>query len=269
MTNYAKAAGDILARIRAHKPVVHSLTNYVVMNSTANVLLAMGASPIMAHAAEEVEEIVAIASVLVINIGTLSQTWVESMKLACRAADRLGKPYVLDPVGSGATRLRTETARAIIQTAVPTVIRGNASEILSLTDQGGKTRGVDSIHSTEEAIDSAREIATSLGATVAVTGEQDLVTDGKQSLIVTGGHSLLSHVTGTGCAATVIIAAFLAEEENPMIATAAALAFFGLAAERAAVQARNPGTFWIKTLDEPYAIKPQELEKSARIAKYD
>ena len=267
MFDYGKSAGEVLARIRAHKPVVHSITNYVVMNSTANVLLAIGASPIMAHAAEEIEEIVAIANAVVINIGTLSTAWIESMKSACRVAADLGKPFVLDPVGSGATKLRTDTARAMIATALPTVIRGNASEILSLSAQGAKTRGVDSIHSMDDAIEAAREIATSLGTVIAVTGERDLVTDGKQSLIITGGHSLLSYVTGTGCAATVIIAAFLAEEKDPMIATSAALAFFGLAGERAAAQATAPGSFWVKVVDELYAITPEELEAAARISK--
>ncbi len=266
MPDYGKSAGEILARIRAHKPVVHSITNYVVMNSTANVLLAMGASPIMAHAAEEIEEIVSMANAVVINIGTLSKTWIESMKSACRIANDLAKPFVLDPVGSGATKLRTDTARAIIETALPTVIRGNASEILSLSAQGGKTRGVDSIHSMDDAIEAARTIATSLGTVIAVTGERDLVTDGKQSLIVTGGHSLLGYVTGTGCAATVIIGAFLAEEKDPVVATAAALAFFGLAGEHAAIQAQTPGSFWVKVVDELYAMTPEDLEKAARIS---
>jgi hydroxyethylthiazole kinase len=265
MPDYGKSAGEILARIRAHKPVVHSITNYVVMNSTANVLLAMGASPIMAHALEEIEEVVSIANAVVVNIGTLSKSWIESMRSACRVAADLGKPFVLDPVGSGATKLRTSTARNLIETALPTVIRGNASEILSLSAQGAKTRGVDSINSMEDAIEAARAIAASLGTIIAVTGERDLVTDGKRSLIITGGHPLLGYVTGTGCAATVIIAAFLAEEKDPMISTAAALAFFGLAGERAASQAPTPGSFWISVVDELYAITPEELETAARI----
>ena len=158
----------------------------------------------------------------------------------------------------------TETARNLIETALPTVIRGNASEILSLSAQGAKTRGVDSINSMEDAIEAARAIAASLGTIIAVTGERDLVTDGKRSLIITGGHPLLGYVTGTGCAATVIIAAFLAEEKDPMISTAAALAFFGLAGERAAAQAPTPGSFWIRVVDELYAITPEELENSSK-----
>ncbi len=149
-------AGEILGRVRSTNPVVHSITNYVVMNSTANVLLAMGASPIMAHAPEELNEIVGIASSVVINIGTLSPQWIESMTYACKLARIAGKPLVLDPVGAGATKYRTDTAVNIVKTSVPSVIRGNASEILSLSPQGGTTRGVDSLHKMEDAFDAAR-----------------------------------------------------------------------------------------------------------------
>lgn len=265
MANYGKSAGEILSRIRTNKPVVHSITNFVVMNSTANVLLAMGASPIMAHAAEEMADIGAISTSMVINIGTLSKQWIENMYLACRIAKDMGKPFVLDPVGAGATKLRTDTARSISESYKPTVVRGNASEILALSAEGGKTRGVDSIHTMEEAVEAARIIARSLDTTIAVTGERDLVTDGTRSVIITGGHPLLGYVTGTGCAATVVIAAFLAEEKDPVVAAAAALAFFGLAGERAAQRAQGPGSFWAGVLDELYRITPEELEKSARI----
>jgi len=259
-------AGEILASIRDSRPVVHSITNYVVMNSTANVLLAMGASPIMAHAPEEIEDLSLITSSLVINIGTLSKPWIESMILAGRLAKIAGKPFVLDPVGSGATKLRTETARNIIESSLPTVIRGNASEVLSLSPQGGTTRGVDSIHSMEDAIDAARSIATSLGTVIAVTGERDLVTDGKRSLIISGGSPLMGYVTGTGCAASVIVGAFLAAEKDAITASACALAFFKLAGERAAAEAQSPGSFWIKVLDALYEITPADLESKARIS---
>jgi len=266
MSAYARRAGEILARIRDSRPVVHSITNYVVMNSTANVLLAMGASPIMAHAPEEIEDLSLITSSLVINIGTLSKPWIESMILAGRLAKVAGKPFVLDPVGSGATKLRTETARNIIESSLPTVIRGNASEILSLSPQGGATRGVDSIHSMEDAIDAARSVAASLGTVIAVTGERDLVTDGKRSLIISGGSPLMGYVTGTGCAASVIVGAFLAAEKDPITASACALAFFKLAGERAAAEVQSPGSFWIKALDALYEITPADLESKARIS---
>jgi len=265
MSQYARFAGEMLARIRASRPVVHSITNYVVMNSTANVLLAMGASPIMAHAPEEMKDIAAISNALVVNIGTLSKTWIEAMHIASRVAKIAGKPFVLDPVGSGATSLRTDTARGIINSAIPTVIRGNASEILSLSPAGGATRGVDSMHTWDQAAGAARELAVSLGTVVAVTGEKDVVTSGSKTLVVTGGHPLLGYVTGTGCAASVVIAAFLAVEQDAVAATAAALAFFGLAGERAAAETSVPGTFWIKVLDALYSITSGDLDASARI----
>jgi len=265
MTQYRKVAGNILSRIRANKPVVHSITNYVVMNSTANVLLAMGASPIMAHAPEEIEDIVAIANAMVINIGTLSRSWIQSMTVAGRVAMSSGKPFVLDPVGAGATRLRTRTALDIIESSLPTVIRGNASEILALSPSGGTTRGVDAIHTIEDAVDAAQGIALSLETVIAVTGERDLVTDGRKGLVISGGHELMKYVTGTGCAASVIIGAFLAEEPDPLVATAAALAFFSLAGEKAAAEAHAPGTFWVKLLDALYTMTPEELSAHARI----
>jgi hydroxyethylthiazole kinase len=266
MTQYVTRAGEILDRIRSARPVVHSVTNYVVMNSTANVLLAMGASPIMAHALEEMADITAIANSVVVNIGTLSPVWIESMMAAGRLAIMAEKPLVLDPVGAGATKLRTKTAQDIIESSTPTVIRGNASEILSLSHQGGTTRGVDSIHTSEDAFEAARGIASALGTVIAVTGERDVVTDGDNSLVVANGHPLLGYVTGTGCAASVVVAAFLAEEDDPVLASAAALAFFGLAGEKAAQEAPQPGSFWIKVLDALYSITPEELVKGARIS---
>lgn len=265
MTDYARTAGDILDRIRAARPVVHSITNYVVMNSTANALLAMGASPIMAHAFEEMEDISRISNALVVNIGTLSTPWIEAMHLACRFAMVAKKPLVLDPVGAGATSLRTSTASAIIKETPPTVIRGNASEILALSPQGGTTRGVDSMHSVDEAVEAARSSASSLGTVIAVTGARDLITDGKRSLAVTGGSALMGAVTGTGCASSVIVAAFLAVEEDALVAAASALAFFKLAAEKAAAEAPYPGSFWIKVLDALYTITPADLAARARI----
>lgn len=265
MFAYAQSAGELLARVRETKPIVHSITNYVVMNSTANVLLAMGASPIMAHAPEEMEDIVRIANSVVINIGTLSTPWIESMMLASRLALAGGKPLVLDPVGAGASALRSSTAQTLLLSSRPTVVRGNASEILALSPVGGMTRGVDSIHSMDDAQDAAKKIASAQGTVVAVTGERDLVTDGTRSLVVTGGHPLLAYVTGTGCAASVVVGAFLAVGTDPVLSTAAGLAFFGLAGERAAKETAAPGSFWTGVLDALYSITPDELAASARI----
>lgn len=265
MVNYGQRAGEILHRIRKTKPVVHSITNYVVMNSTANVLLAMGASPIMAHALEEMEDISLISNSLVVNIGTLSNAWSEAMQAAGRIAVAMGKPFVLDPVGAGATKLRTQTARRILDSSRPTVIRGNPSEVIALSGREQSTRGVDSVHTTQQALDIASSIAQSFGTVIAVTGERDLVTDGSRSLIIEGGDRMMGYVTGTGCAASVVVGAFLAVERDAVDAAAAALAFFGLAGSKAAGETRAPGSFWIKMLDALYTISPGDLEEQARI----
>lgn len=265
MRNLAQKASDLLNRIRESRPVIHSITNFVVMNSTANVLLAMGASPIMAHALEEIDHISALSNTLVINIGTLSKPWIESMAFAARLAKIAGKPFVLDPVGSGATKLRTDTACEIAKFSSPTVIRGNASEILSLSHLGAQTRGVDSINTTEEAMEEAKNLAKSLKNVIAVTGANDYVTDGTQDIIITGGSPLMARVTGTGCAASVIVAAFLAVEKDALVATVSALAFFKVVAEKAAIPAQGPGSFWIHVLDELHNVTPEELQSKARI----
>ncbi|MGC8605806.1 MAG: hydroxyethylthiazole kinase, partial [Desulfomonilaceae bacterium] len=226
MKNIAQQACVQLKRIRETRPLVHCISNFVAMNSTANVLLAMGASPIMAHALEEMEDISAISSSLVINIGTLSKPWIESMEAAAKLAHNLEKPFVLDPVGSGATKFRTNTACKIAKSTTPSVIRGNASEIISIARAESKTRGVDSVNTTEDAIESALFLAKSLKNVVAITGAKDFVTDGKRSLVINGGSPTMALVTGTGCAASVIVGAFLAVESDALLATAGALGYF-------------------------------------------
>ncbi len=265
MTELAKFAAETLEKVKRKKPVIHSITNFVVMNSTANVLLALGASPIMAHAMEEMEDIAAISNALIINMGTLSKPWIQSMNAAARLARIVSKPYVLDPVGSGATRFRTQTAHELIRYAPPTAIRGNASEIMSLSSQGAQTRGVDSTHSVDDAIGASTQVARNLKTVIAVTGEKDLITDGYRSFMVSGGHPWMAAVTGTGCAATVIVGAFLAVEKDATLAAASALAFFKLVAERAIEGASGPGSFWVNVLDQIYAITPLEVERHARI----
>jgi hydroxyethylthiazole kinase len=264
MTLSEKAAENLMA-LREKKPLIHNITNYVVMNYTANALLAMGASPVMAHAQNEVEEMVAFAGALVLNIGTLTDDWISSMIKAGKKASQLGTPIVLDPVGSGATPLRTNSARNIINQTKIKVIRGNASEILSLRDENSKTKGVDSIHSVDEAAEAARNLADELHTTLAITGPVDLITDGTRVLRVANGHPLMGYVTGTGCAATAAIGAFLAVDNDPVIATATALSFFGLAGEVAARTASAPGTFMIQILDALYTITPEQLREGCRI----
>ena len=263
--NFARDAADALAALRAGRPLVHNVTNYVVMDFSANALLALGASPVMAHAIEEVEEMVAIAGALVINIGTLSGPWIESMLAAGRAAARRKLPVVLDPVGAGATRLRTDTALRLLEEVRPTVVRGNASEVLALARQAGATKGVDSTRGVDEARDAARGLAARWGATVAVTGPVDFVTDGSRSLRVEGGHALMGRVTGTGCVASAIVGAFCAVQADALAATAGALAAFKLAGELAAAGSPRPGTFRTRLIDALDEIDPALLAARARI----
>lgn len=253
----------LLEKIRQDKPLVHNITNYVVMNFTANTLLAMGASPVMAHAPEEVEEMAGLARALVINIGTLSAPWIDSMVLAGLKANSLGVPIVFDPVGSGATGLRTRTSRMIVEKMEISIVRGNASEILSLASEGTVTKGVDSVHSVEDAAQAAREISKQINAVVAITGKVDLITDGEQVIRCRNGHPLMGTITGTGCAATATIAAFAAVTQDRMEAAAAGLAFFGLAGEIAAEKAKAPGSFAAALVDALYEITPYQLQGRA------
>lgn len=263
--DFARKAADNLRALRQTKPLIHNITNFVVMNYTANVLLACGASPVMAHAENEVEEMVAYAGALVLNIGTLTDVWVAAMLKAGRRATALGKPIILDPVGSGATGLRTETAKSILAWTKVSVVRGNASEILSLGGQGSTTKGVDATDSIEDAAKTAGALARELGTTLAITGPTDLVTDGRRTLIIEGGHRLMPYVTGTGCSATALVGAFHAVDPDPVSAAATALAFFGLAGERAGTKADGPGTFQIHLLDALYNLSPEDLAKGCRI----
>ena len=265
MDNTAERAARDLAGLREARPLVHNITNFVVMNFTANALLAMGASPVMAHAEAEVEEMTALAGALVLNIGTLTEEWVASMIRAGRAAAGRRTPVVLDPVGAGATRLRTASALRIIAEVKPNVIRGNPSEILALGSASVTTRGVDSTRTVEGAAAHAVRLAADLGATLAATGAVDLVTDGARTLRVHNGHALMGRVTGTGCAATAAIAAFLAVDPDPVAAAAGALAYFGLAGEIAARKAAAPGSFMIALIDALYTITPEDLLAGCRI----
>jgi hydroxyethylthiazole kinase len=265
MTNLSDRAAENLARLREKKPLIHNITNYVVMNYTANALLAMGASPVMAHAQNEVEDMVSFAGALVLNIGTLTDDWIASMVKAGKKASTQGTPIILDPVGSGATPLRTNSAKQIIDQTKISVIRGNASEILSLRHENSQTKGVDSVHSVDEATDTARILAEELQTTLAITGPIDLITDGRRVVRVANGHPLMGYVTGTGCTATTAIGAFLAVDKDPVSATATALAFFGLAGEVAGQAASAPGSFMIQLLDALYTITPESLKAGCKI----
>ncbi|HET7228864.1 MAG TPA: hydroxyethylthiazole kinase [Longimicrobium sp.] len=251
--DYTAEAWKALSRLREITPLVHNITNYVAMDVSANALLAVGAAPAMVHAQEEVEEFVSISHALVVNIGTLSPAWVDAMRRAADRAVQLGKPWVLDPVGAGATKYRTQTARDLAGRR-PTVIRGNASEILAVGGGVEGTRGVDSAHGSDDALAAARALAGRLGCVVAVTGAVDYVTDGTRTLAISNGHVMMTRVTALGCSATALVGAFLASHDDPVFATAAALGVIGLAGEIAARGAAGPGTLRQRLIDALYAL---------------
>ena len=259
--------GDTLRRIREHKPLVHQITNYVVMNETANATLALGALPVMAHAPEEVEEMVGLASALVLNIGTLSSHWIDAMLRAGRAATTRGIPIVLDPVGAGATAFRTETAKRILDEVDVTVLRGNAGEVATLVGVAAEVRGVESIGAAEDAAELARRAGEMLGLVASVTGAVDHVSDGRTVLSVSNGDAMLATVTGTGCMSSALTGCFLAAKpDSPLEAAAEALAAFGVAGEDAAREARGPGSFHVGLYDALAALDPETLDGRARIA---
>lgn len=266
MPTIQQQAARNLVKLRETRPLVHNITNFVVMNFTANILLAAGASPVMAHAENEVEEMVGFARALVLNIGTLTDDWVDAMVKAGKKATSLGVPIILDPVGAGATALRTNAAKRILAETKVSVVRGNASEILALAGAQANTKGVDAADSVDQATDQAIRLATELGVPVAITGPQDLITDGKRVIRVNNGHPLMSCITGTGCGATAIIGAFSGVDPDPVSAAATALAYYGLAGQRAAADANGPGSFMIRFLDTLYNLTPEELERDARIS---
>src|SRR5919109_301008 len=258
--------GETLRTLRERKPLVHQITNYVVMNETANATLALGALPVMAHAREEVEEMVGLASALVLNIGTLSAPWIESMLAAGRAASARGIPVVLDPVGAGATRLRTDTARRILDEVDVAVLRGNPGEVATLVGVEAEVRGVESIGSGASAAEIAGEAARRFGCVASVTGAVDHVSDGARSLAVSNGHELLASVSGTGCMSSALTGCFLAgKPAEPLAAAAEALVAFGVAGEDAAVGARGPGSFHVGLYDALAALDPATLDGRARV----
>jgi len=253
--------------IRKRSPLIHNITNYVVMNSTANALLAIGASPVMAHAEEEIEEMVGIAHALVVNIGTLSAPWIASMRLAVHAAARKGIPIVLDPVGAGATRLRTDTAHELLQLEPPTVIRGNASEILALFQAGSAARGVDSQHASEAALEAARDLSQRHGCVVSVSGETDFIVQGDRTAKVHNGHAMMTRVTGLGCTASALTGAFCAINPDAFEAATHAMGVMGVVGEMAEAVSGGPGSLQFQFLDQLYQLREFDLVERLRMEK--
>lgn len=251
--------------IRQKAPLVHNITNFVVMNNTANALLALGASPVMAHAPEEVAEMAAMASAVVLNMGTLSECWVEAMLLAGQSALEHNVPIVFDPVGLGATSYRNQTARRIFKQFTPSIIRGNASEIMALaaelldTQQQIKTKGVDSTTASDNAIETAQTLAQQLGTVIAISGAEDFITDGKSVHSLKNGSPMMARVTGMGCTASAITGAFAGINSDMLEAAAHAMAVMGIAGELATLQSKGPGSLQVNFLDQLYTLTPESI----------
>ena len=266
--NHSDRADRIWAdiqRIRAEAPVIHNITNYVVMNTTANALLAIGASPVMAHAEEEVEEMTAIARSLVINIGTLSAPWIAAMFKAGEAARQNALPIILDPVGAGATTFRTATARKLLAELSPAIVRGNASEIRALADDARSTRGVDSAYESEDAAQAADRLSARYGCVVATSGAVDLISSGGTTTRVFNGHPMMPKVTGLGCTASALTGAFAAVNPSARDAAVNAMAVMGIAGELAADHARGPGTFLVRFLDALYLLNESDVRERVKV----
>lgn len=265
MKSLNERIAEALARIRQEKPLIHHITNYVVMNDTANLTLHLGALPVMAHAPEEVAEMTSRASALVLNIGTLTIPRVEAMVKAGKKASELGIPIVLDPVGAGATKLRTESALRLLRELKVSIVRGNSGEIGALLGLEAEVKGVESVRGVEKPAEASRQAARLWKAVVAITGKRDFVSDGERVLGVDNGHPLLTTITGSGCMATTAIAAFAAVEKDYLMAAAGGLACFGLAAELAAKKASGPASFKVHLFDELYNLTPELLAEGAKI----
>lgn len=261
-------AATLLARVRERRPLIHHMTNTVTMNDVANVTLALGASPVMAHALEEVEEMVSAAQALVLNLGTLTRERVDVMVQAGRRANQRGIPVILDPVGAGATTFRTVQALRILGEVRVACVRGNAGEIAALAGTSGGVRGVDATGRVEAVDHLAAEVAGRTGAVIAATGAVDFLSDRRRIVRLDNGHPLLTRITGSGCMATAAVAAFAAVESDVLAAAGSGLVCFEVAAECAAAAAGGPGTFRAALLDAVAALDGQTVMRLARMREW-
>lgn len=250
--------------IRKQSPLIHNITNYVVMNNTANALLAIGASPVMAHSVDEVEEMAVIASSLVINIGTLEAAWVEAMLIAGKTALTKSTPIVFDPVGAGATTYRSKVCKQLIEECKPSIIRGNASEIIALLDTEAQTKGVDSTNTSDSALNSAKALALQTNAVVVISGETDYITNGATVETVKNGNPMMAKVTGMGCTATAIVGAFSAVNKNLLEAAAHGMAVMGITGEIAASISKGNGSLQINFLDTLFNLDEEAIRKNIK-----
>ncbi len=262
---FGALAAELLARIREQHPLLHHITNFVVMTDTANATLGIGALPVMAHAKEEVAEMVGAAGALVLNPGTLTPEWVDAMLIAGKRANELNVPIIYDPVGVGATQLRNETGQRLLTDLRLAVVRGNSGEVGALAGAGGMVKGVESIQGVKDPAKVAQGLARKYSTVVAITGKRDIISDGTRVMGVDNGHVLLKTITGSGCMSTTMIAAFCAVERDYLVAATAALACYGLAAQHAARRAKGPGSFRAALLDALYLLTPAQVKAGVKV----
>ncbi|MGD9936541.1 MAG: hydroxyethylthiazole kinase [Methanoregulaceae archaeon] len=255
----------LLDRVRTERPLVHHITNVVTINDCANITLAVGASPVMAEAQEEVAEMASMADALVLNIGTLTASQVQSMLIAGRAANDRGVPIVLDPVGAGATQFRTDSVLRLLDQLDIAILKGNAGEIGTLAGVSAEVRGVDSGGIEGDPGETCRQLAERLGIVVAMSGAVDFVSDGVRLTSLENGHPLMDRVSGTGCMLSSVVGSFASISEDHYMATVAAMVTYGLAGERAALKAKGPGSFRFKMIDALASLGFSDIESGARI----
>jgi len=258
---------NYIQSVKNQSPLVHNITNFVVMNNTANALLAVGASPIMSHAKSEIKDMVSISNAVVINIGTLDEYWSDSMLIAAEEAHQTKKTLVLDPVGAGATAFRDEILSKLLEFK-PTVIRGNASEIIALAKANKTiTKGADSTAESNEAINAAKYLVENFQSVVCISGATDIIIDDKEMYFVENGHPLMTKVTGLGCSASAIVGAFASIAENKTESTVAAMVLLGIAGELAEKISAGPGSLQMNILDKLYNISEQEFFENVKVSK--
>jgi hydroxyethylthiazole kinase len=258
-------AYSLLEKVRTQKPVVHHLTNWVTIYDCANIVKVFGASPVMAHAKEEVAQMAKIASSLILNIGTLTVDFVEAMKIAAKSANEKGIPVVLDACGVGATRLRDEKCFELLDETQINIIKGNASEIARVAGEEVKTKGVDSTRVEKDLIGIAKSLALKRDCTVVITGKEDIVADQKKSFIIRNGHAMMAHIVGTGCMATSVIATFAAVDKDLALAASSGLVCFEIAAECAAKKTDGPGSFKEAIFDCVYHLDKESIDSLQRV----
>jgi hydroxyethylthiazole kinase len=256
---------SLLKRVRQEKPIVHHITNWVTIYDCANVVKVFGASPVMAHAKEEAGDMSAIASALVLNIGTLTPELIYSMKIAGLSANKKGIPVILDVCGAGATKLRDDSCFKLLDEIKINVIKGNASEIAKIAGENVLTKGVDSTSVEKDLIQIAKRLALSRECTVVVTGKEDIVSDGKNTVIVKNGTDMMANIVGTGCMAASVIGTFCAIEKDLVKASVAGLVCYEISAELAVKKSSGPGTFKENLFDCIYNLNEKSINDLQKV----